>query len=137
MMIEVTSHYVGLLVYDYEEQHDCFLTKRNEIIIPKGMEIPLAVTMEIYPHKNFKKDKALLKIGITESNGPETNPRFAKKLWSELIHLDSDYPIDKPLQLICTLDKNHILGVKIINLLTNKEIFCLNESVRKIEKFFV
>ena len=87
--------------------------------------------------QNFRKDKTLLKIGITYSVTAETNPRFTSTIWSELIHLDSDYPIDKPLQLIYSLDRNQVLGVKIINLLTNKEIFCFNESRREIEKFFV
>ena len=128
-LIEKTQHCYGLLVFDYDETNDIFLAIKNRIIIPKRTEIPLTVKKKIYARKNVFQDKVLLKFGVTESLSLEEDPRFVRTIWSELLHLNSNYPTDCPLQIICSLNENQILNGRIINLLNNETICSLGRNL--------
>jgi hypothetical protein len=117
------SHFLGLLVYHYDQEKDIFTPIRNRIIVPQEVEIPIAVTVEVYANKNIFKDVVMLKFGITQSSVSEEDPDFVSIIASGLLYLDCRYPIDLPLKIICSVTENGNVRGRIINSLNDETIW--------------
>ena len=46
-VINTTNFYNGLLIFDYDEEKNSFVIKKNEIIIPQNTKIPVSKTIKI------------------------------------------------------------------------------------------
>ena len=111
------------MVYDYDQKKDIFTPIRNRIILPKGVEIPVTVTVEIYASKNTFKEIVILKFGITLSQTCEEDPDFVNTFASELLYLDYRYPVDLPLKMIVSVAEDGRVTARIINSLTDETIW--------------
>ena len=131
-IINTTRFYNGLLIFDYDEEKDSFVIKKNEIIIPQNTKIPVSKTIKLHPFKNFAQNKVFLKIGITQSMSNVTDPDFVSTIWNGRIYLDPKHPLDQPLELIYSLDDNGMIRAKINNPLIKKEI-TIDLTKQKIE----
>ena len=75
---EITSKYYGthsLVFNEARNEHE----PQNTTIIPKGEKIPCSVTEPFY---TVSDGQTGLSCKVTESNTPETDPRFARIITS-------------------------------------------------------
>lgn len=112
----------------------------NTILIRKGEKIPCSVTESFFTIHDGQES---VDCEITESTGPETDPRFVKIIWSDELKLPPGRPAGQEIKVTFAYDDNQIMKCSFVDSATGRETkvdlsFSAKERAGSdIEKFLV
>ena len=102
-MQEITNKFFGTLSIG-ELAGSAALT--NSILIKKGTPLPCSVT-EIF--QTINDNQTAVRCSVTESNTPETDPRFVKTVWEGELELPPNRPRGQQVEVTFSYDENQII----------------------------
>lgn len=137
---EKTSKCFGTLAFGHSSARNesVFL---NTVLIPKGKEIPCAVTEKFY---TIREGQTAVECQVTEASSPETDPRFVKVIWKGGLDLPPGRPAEQEISVTFAYDENQVMKCSFIDVGTGRkrEIDISNETSRvgndsEIDRFLV
>ena len=90
----------------------------NSILIRKGEKIPCSVTEKFF---TLFDGQDSVNCQVTESNSPETDPRFVKIIWEGDLKLPPDRPAHQEIKITFSYDENQIMKCSFLDVSTGKE----------------
>ena len=138
-MQEITNKFFGTLAIGESGGSEAMI---NSIIIKKGTHIPCSVTETFVTHHD---NQTSLGCEVTESNTPETDPRFVTIVWDGHLELPPNRPKGQQVEVTFSFDDNQIMHCSFKDVETGKETEAIinpgldksEEDTSAIDKFLV
>ena len=133
---EVANHYFGTISIG-ELAGKQALT--NSILIKKGTKIPCSTTDSFY---TVSENQTSVHCRVTQSDSPETDPRWVKTIWEGELELPPNRPAEQEVQITYSYDDNQIMHCTFKDVSSGKETDAMISQTNStassaIDKFLV
>ena len=136
---DVANHCFGTIALSYNE-----ITKQDEyqnvIMINKNTKLPVKKVENMLTVHDGQKS---LKLTVTQSTSPETDPKFVKIIWEDKMDMPPNRPQGQPIRITYSYDENQIMHCVFedVNSKTIREVYLKPEEDKlensAIDKFLV
>ena len=136
---DVANHCFGTIALSYNE-----ITKQEEyqnvIMINKNTKLPVKKVENMLTVHDGQKS---LKLTVTQSTSPETDPKFVKIIWEDTMDMPPNRPKGQPIKITYSYDENQIMHCVFedVNSKTIREVYLKPEEDKledsAIDKFLV
>lgn len=114
---ESTSKCFGTITLSHDVERDQpKLT--NSILIRKGQKIPCSITDSFF---TIREGQEGVHCRVTESNAPETDPRFVKIIWEGELSLPPGRPSNQEIKVTFSYDENQIMKCSFVDVGTSRK----------------
>ena len=113
---EITGKYFGTIAVTYNEARE-EEQLQNSPIIRKGEKIPCSVSESFFTRHD---NQTTVRCQITESNAPETDPKFVRTIWEGDLSLPSGRPSGQEIKISYSYDSNQMMHCTFEDVVTGK-----------------
>jgi molecular chaperone DnaK len=85
---------------------------KNSVLITKGTKLPCEITETFFTRADGQE---YVKCQVTESNAPETDPRFVKVVWQGRLELPPGRPAGQAIKITYAYDLNQIMSCSFVD----------------------
>ena len=114
---EITSKFFGTLAVT-EDAARGGLKHANSVLIKKGEKIPYSTTQSFFTMYDGQEG---VSCEVTESNSPETDPRFVNVIWKGDLPLLPNRPEGQEIKITYEYDENQIMHCSFVDVESGKE----------------
>jgi len=114
---EVTGKCFGVISLTHDEVRNADKLV-NSVIIRKNEKLPCSETRPFY---TIAEGQESVNCRVTESTGPETDPRFVKIIWEGPLTLPPGRPAEQEIRVTFSYDANQIMKCSFIDVATGKK----------------
>jgi molecular chaperone DnaK len=114
---EITGKCFGTISTREDEARKKRVTE-NSVIITKGQKIPISVTQE---YATIDDGQTGVNCQVTESNAPETDPKFVKIIWDGVLEVPPGRPAGQQIDITFSYNDNQIMECSFLDVASGKK----------------